>query len=81
MRNLYSLNKEQDMVARYFRVSHNHAAAFKPTGAIFPRHIAPAVRCADDGEREIVTMSWGFMLLQNERAPRPATNVRDDRIL
>jgi putative SOS response-associated peptidase YedK len=81
MCNLYSLNKKRDMVARFFRASHDRAAAFKPTGAIFPRHIAPVVRCADDGEREIVTMSWGFMLLQNERAPRPVTNVRDDKIL
>jgi len=46
-----------------------------------PRHIAPVVRCTDDGEREIVTMSWGFMLLQNERASRRVTNVRDDKIL
>src|SRR5262252_7015891 len=67
MCNLYSLNKKRDMVARFFRVSHNRAAAFKPTGAIFPRHIAPVVRCADDVEREIVTMSWGFMLLQKGR--------------
>jgi len=28
-----------------------------------------------------VTMSWGFMLLQNGKAPRPVTNVRDDKIL
>jgi putative SOS response-associated peptidase YedK len=26
-------------------------------------------------------MCWGFMLLQNGRAPRPVTNVRDDTIL
>ena len=39
------------------------------------------VRESADGEREIVTMSWGFMLLQKERAPRPVTNVRDDTIL
>ena len=26
-------------------------------------------------------MSWGFMLVQNGRAPRPVTNVRDDKIL
>ena len=58
----------------------NRAAAFKASGAIFPRHIAPVVRSALDGEREIVTMSWGFMLLQNGRAPRPVTNVRDDKI-
>ena len=32
MCNLYSLNKKRDMVARFFRVSHNRAAAFKPSG-------------------------------------------------
>jgi putative SOS response-associated peptidase YedK len=53
MCNLYSLNKKRDMVARFFRVSHNRTAAFKPAGAIFPRHIAPVVRCAEDGEREM----------------------------
>ena len=56
MCNLYSLNKKRDMVARFFRVSHNHAAAFRPTGAIFPRHVAPVVRSTEDGQREIVTM-------------------------
>src|SRR5215471_21610188 len=81
MCNLYSLNKKRDMVARFFRVSHNRTAAFNPTRAIFPRHIAPVVRSADDNEREIVMMSWGFMLVQNGRAPRPVTNVRDDKIL
>jgi putative SOS response-associated peptidase YedK len=67
--------------ARFFRVSHNRAASFEPVSAIFPRHVAPVVRRSADGEREIVEMSWGFMLLQNGRAPRPVTNVRDDTIL
>jgi putative SOS response-associated peptidase YedK len=81
MCNLYSLNKKRDAVARFFRVSHNRAGSFEPTSAIFPKHIAPVVRLSADGEREIVTMGWGFMLLQNGRAPRPVTNVRDDTIL
>jgi putative SOS response-associated peptidase YedK len=81
MCNLYSLVKNRDAVARLFRVSHNRAAAFEPSSAIFPRHIAPVVRITADGEREIVVMSWGFMLLQRGRAPRPVTNVRDDKIL
>ena len=81
MCNLYSLNKKRDMVARFFRVSPNRAVMFEPVSAIFPRHVAPVVRWTTDGEREIVTMSWGFMLLQNGRAPRPITNVRDDKIL
>jgi len=81
MCNLYSLNHKRDAVARFFRVSHNRAAAFEPVTAIFPKHVAPVVRAVADGEREIVTMSWGFMLLQNGKAPRPVTNVRDDTIL
>ena len=81
MCNLYSLNKKRDAVARFFRVSHNRAASFEPTSAIFPKHVAPVLRSTADGEREIVSMSWGFMLLQNGRAPRPVTNVRDDTIL
>jgi putative SOS response-associated peptidase YedK len=48
--------------------------------AIFPRHVAPVVRQSEDGEREMVLMSWGFMRLEKGRAPRPVTNVRDDQI-
>lgn len=80
MCNLYSLNKKRDAVARFFRVSHNRSVAIEPLPAIFPRHVAPVMRLAEDGEREIVTMSWGFMLLQDGRAPRPVTNVRDDTL-
>jgi len=39
------------------------------------------VRHADDGERELAMLNWGFMLLQQGRAPRRVTNVRDDKIL
>ena len=40
-----------------------------------------SLRATEDSEHEIVTMSWGFVLLQNGKAPRPATNVHDDTIL
>jgi putative SOS response-associated peptidase YedK len=79
--NLYSLNKRRDMIARMFRVSHNRAVDYVPLPAIFPGHVAPVVRQADDGEREISLMSWGFLLLQDGRAPKRVTNVRDDKIL
>ena len=81
MCNLYSLNKKRDAVARFFRVSHNRGAAFEPLSAIFPGHVAPVIRQSSDGDREIVLMSWGFVLLQKDRAPRRVTNVRDDKIL
>jgi len=81
MCNLYSLNKKRDMVARFFRVSDNRAVRFEPSPGIFPKNKAPVVREAEDAERELVLMSWGFMLPQKDKAPRAVTNVRDDKIL
>jgi putative SOS response-associated peptidase YedK len=75
-----SLTPKRDGIARFFRVSHNRTVAFEPLNAIFPRYVAPVVRQSADGEREIVTMSWGFMRLEKEKAPRPITNARDDQV-
>ena len=61
--------------------SDNRAAAYEPQSAIFPGYQAPVVRAAADGERELVVLNWGFVLLQKDRAPRRVTNVRDDKIL
>ena len=52
-----------------------------PVASIFPGYVAPVVRKADDGERELVNLNWGFVLLQKGLAPRRVTNVRDDKIL
>ena len=73
MCNLYSLTPKEDDVGRFLRVSHNGRAAFKPVNAIFPRHVAPVVRRSDDGEREIVLMSWAVFAPGEERAPNPVT--------
>jgi putative SOS response-associated peptidase YedK len=79
MCNLYSLTTSRDAVLRLFRVSDNRAAAFEPKDAIFPGHTAPVVRLAEDGQRELENMSWGFVLPQKGRAPRRVTNTRDDK--
>jgi putative SOS response-associated peptidase YedK len=47
--------------------------------AIFPGHDSPVVKAAADGERELVQMSWGFVLPQLGKAPRRVTNTRDDK--
>ncbi len=80
MCNLYSITAAREAMLRMFRVGHNRAAAFAPLQAIFPGHVAPVVRLADDGERELTAMSWGFVLLQDGRAPKRVTNTRDDKI-
>ena len=64
MCNLYSLTKSREAVAKLFRISHNRAAAFEPLPAIFPARTAPVIRRTADGERELVLMSWGFVLPQ-----------------
>ncbi len=79
MCNLYSLTTARQAVLRLFRVSDNRAAQFQPLPAIFPGHSAPVVRIAEDGARELVNLSWGFVLPIEGRAPRRVTNVRDDK--
>jgi putative SOS response-associated peptidase YedK len=81
MCNLYSQTLPRDAVIHYFRVSHNRAAAIRPKAAIFPGNDAPIVRMAEDGDRELVELSWGFVLLMKDKAPRRVTNVRDDKVL
>src|SRR5204862_5720359 len=76
MCNLYPLNKKRDDVARFFRVSHNRAAAYEPLSAIFPCHTAPIIKQSADGERELVMRSWGFILLRDGYAPKRVTNPR-----
>ena len=68
-------------MARLFKVAGNRAEQVAASTAIFPGHRAPVVRLAADGARELVNLSWGFVLLQKDRAPRRVTNVRDDKLL
>jgi len=39
--------------------------------------MAPVVRRAQDGERELLELSWGFVLPHPARPPRRMTNTRD----
>lgn len=74
------MTRNVEAIRRLFGISHNRAAAVVPLPAIFPGHLAPIVR-ESDGERELVTMPWGFVLLQEGRAPKRVTNTRDDKVL
>lgn len=49
----------------------------EPLAAIFAGHMAPVVRRAEDGERELTMLSEGFVLHQNGKSPRCVTNVRE----
>jgi hypothetical protein len=70
MCNLYSMTRNREAILRLFRVSGNRAAAIEPQDAIFPGYQAPIVRKAADGERELVVLNWGFVLLQKDYSER-----------
>ena len=80
MCNLFSQSRSRDEVARWFRVPHNRAADIRPQASIFPGGTASVVRHASDGERELVALSWGFVLHLKDQAPKRVTNARDDKL-
>jgi putative SOS response-associated peptidase YedK len=80
MCNLYSMTRATQAIGDLFRVPRNRLMQFDPLPAIFPGHAAPVVRRAEDGEREMASMSWGFVLVQPGKAPRRVTNTRDDKV-
>ncbi len=81
MCNLYSQTRNIEAIRRLCKVSHNRSTAIEPQPAIFPGWNGSVVWKAEDGEREFMTTSRGFVLLQPGKAPRRVTNVRDDKIL
>src|SRR4030095_1375558 len=77
MCNLYSLNKGQDALKRFFRVTQDDTGNTPPLPVIFPNGMAPMVRQDGDG-RVMELMRWGFPPpLNYSRPATPVTNVRN----
>lgn len=64
-----------------FKLRDNRTALFDVQSAIFPGYEAPVIRMADDGERELEMMRWGFVRRPKGKAPTRVTNVRNDTVL
>jgi putative SOS response-associated peptidase YedK len=80
MCNLYSYTKPQDAARKLARVERDIAGNIPPLPGIFPDQMAPVVRTAPDGVRELLMMRWGFPPpLVPGRKPRfpYLTNVRN----
>lgn len=75
MCNLYSLNRPQDEIRRWFDVSHDGAGNLPPMPGIFPDQMAPVVLVGKQG-RELTMMRWG---IPGPKAygEHPVTNVRN----
>ena len=60
MCNLYSMTRSQEAIRRLFAVSRDLTGNLPSLPGIFPDMLAPIVRRAPDGERELLLMRWGF---------------------
>jgi putative SOS response-associated peptidase YedK len=76
MCNLYSLTRSQDEIFQLARAMRDLTGNLPPLPAIFPDTMAPVVRTAEDGVRELALMRWGFPPPPSI-GTRPVTNVRN----
>jgi hypothetical protein len=58
--NLYSVTKGQAAITALARAMRDRAGNLAPLPAVFPDTMAPVVRTAADGIRELAMMRWGF---------------------
>jgi len=77
---LYANQKARDAIRALFRVAENRAAYVEPRDAILPSETAPVIRLADDGERELVSLSWGYVRREPGKSPGRVVNTRDDQV-
>ena len=75
MCNLYSMTKSREALTAYVRAMRDRTGNQPPLPAIFPDQLAPVVRTARDGVREVATMRWGFPPAGGGK--RPVTNIRN----
>jgi len=81
MCNLYSLTTNVEAIRRLFRLAiiHPNAGNLAAQPAIFPGYDAAAVRKTNEG-RELLMMSWGFVLPQRDKAAKRVNNARADKV-
>jgi len=60
MCNLYSITHSQEALRRLFRVNRDLTGNLPSLPAVFPDTMAPVVRIARDGGRELTMMRWGL---------------------
>ena len=76
MCNLYSLTKGQAAIIALTRAMRDTTGNMPPLPGIFPDYLAPVVRNAPDGKRELMMARWG-MPPPPQFGTYPITNIRN----
>jgi putative SOS response-associated peptidase YedK len=79
MCNLYSVTKSQQAIRDLVKAIRDITGNMPTLPAIFPDKMAPVVRTAPDGVRELTMMRWGFPppTFPGQKSARPVTNIRN----
>src|ERR1700682_2235855 len=65
MCNLYSITKSQTAIIEFTRAMRDTAGTLPILPGIFPDYMAPVVRNAPDGVRELAMLRWGMPMAAN----------------
>ena len=76
MCNLYSMTSSREALTAISGAMRDQTGNQPPLPSIFPDQLAPVVRTAEDGAREILNMRWGFPPPPGA-GTRPVTNARN----
>jgi putative SOS response-associated peptidase YedK len=60
MCNLYSITKGQRAIIEFTRAMRDTTGNLPPLPGVFPDYLAPIVRNAPDGVRELMMARWGM---------------------
>lgn len=88
MCNLYSSTTAVEAMRQLFDVSpgHDRLGNAEPLSAIYPKYEAPVVRLDETGQRELVSLSWGFRTTKKSKKtgnlimPGIWNNARSDKV-
>src|SRR5476651_637822 len=78
MCNLYSITKGQAAITAFTRAMRDTTGNLPPLPGIFPDYMAPVVRNASDGVRELAMLRWG-MPGPPQFGGAPITNIRNTK--
>jgi len=76
MCNLYSMTKDQQAIREFVRATRDSTVNLPNLPGIFPDMLAPVVRTAKNGDRELIRMRWG-MPCPPQFGAQPVTNIRN----
>ncbi|MGA8715668.1 MAG: SOS response-associated peptidase [Roseiarcus sp.] len=81
MCNLYSITKGPQAIRDFARAMRGDVGNMPPLSGVFPDYLAPIVRNAEDGERELTMARWGMpspkSVVEGRNSDPGITNVRN----